>query len=163
MRIVYQVKRIVFLVGWLRNGNHPCVCKDIKVKDCIWWLLTFGYTHFISVKMNGFVVGFRISGGMELRVLSEEEICHVHVGIPGQTVNVTCNVGGPTHARYVYVYLPGTSRYLMLCEVQVFEFTGSYLSPEMFCEVWISRTLIVLLLKRYDLYMIIILCHEHPI
>ena len=63
---------------------------------------------------------------MELQVLSENEICHVHAGKPDPTVNVTCHVGGPTHARYIYLYLPGDDRKIMLCEVEVYEFTGWY-------------------------------------
>ena len=78
------------------------------------------------MRLAGFVIGFRTSGHMTSRDFTEDEICHVHSGSPGngQTVDIVCHVGGPTHARYVYVYLPGRDRYLTLCEVEVYEFTG---------------------------------------
>ena len=77
------------------------------------------------MRLDGFVVGFRTSGHMMSRDFTEDEICHVHSGSPGngQTVDIICHVGGPTHARYVYVYLPG-GPYLTLCEVEVYEFNG---------------------------------------
>ena len=86
-------------------------------------------SHFImflssSGFLRDFAVGFRLTGGIELRVLSETEICHIHFGKPDPVVNISCPVGGPTHARYVYVYLPGDDKKLMLCEVEVYEFTG---------------------------------------
>ena len=63
---------------------------------------------------------------MTSNVFLDEEVCHVHQGSPGpgETVEVMCLVGGPTHARYVYIYLPGDERVLTLCEVEVYEFTG---------------------------------------
>ena len=79
-----------------------------------------------AASSKDFVVGFRVFGGMELQVLSEKEICHVHAGTPTPNVTVACYVGGPTHARYVYIYLPGL-RTLLLCEVEVYEFTGWYI------------------------------------
>ena len=79
------------------------------------------------MRLAGFVVGFRTSNHMTSRDFTEDEICHVHSGSPGngQTLDIICYVGGPTHARYVYVYLPGgPTRYLTLCEVEVYEFSG---------------------------------------
>ena len=72
------------------------------------------------------MVGFRTSGDMTSRRFADDEICHVHAGSPGggETVDVVCYLGGPTHARYVYVYLPGYGRTLTLCEVEVYQFTG---------------------------------------
>ena len=63
---------------------------------------------------------------MKSDVFLDKEVCHVHQGShgPGETVVVICPVGGPTHARYVYIYLPGNQRVLTLCEVEVYEFTG---------------------------------------
>ena len=84
----------------------------------------FAISASYSGKLKDFVLGFRLSGGMELHVLSENEICHIHAGKPDPTVNITCHVGGPTHARYIYLYLPGDDRKIMLCEVEVYEFTG---------------------------------------
>ena len=80
-----------------------------------------GYTRLAE-----FVVGFRSEGDMTSRRFPDGEICHVHTGSPGngETVFVTCHPAGPTHARYVYIYLPGDDRVLTLCEVEVYEFTG---------------------------------------
>ena len=63
---------------------------------------------------------------MTLRNFTDGEICHVHTGSPGsgETVLATCHPAGPTHALYVYIYLPGENRILSLCEVEVYEFTG---------------------------------------
>ena len=85
------------------------------------------YMFFISLDAIGWVCGgFRTSGHITSRDFTEDEICHVHTGSPGngQIVDIVCHVRGPTHARYVYAYLPGRDRYLTLCEVEVYEFTG---------------------------------------
>ena len=79
-------------------------------------------------RLSGFILGFRSSGDMKSNVFLDEEICHVHQGHPGpgETVEVMCHVGGPTHARYVYIYLPGDERLITLCEVEVYAFTGMW-------------------------------------
>ena len=72
------------------------------------------------------MVGFRTSGDVTSRRFADGEICLVHDGSPsgGETVDVVCYLGGPTHACYVYVNLPGYGRTLTLCEVEVYQFTG---------------------------------------
>ena len=64
---------------------------------------------------------------MTLHEFPDIEICHIHAGTPGngEIITVMCYVGGPTHARSVYVYLPGDYRLLTLCEVEIYEFTGN--------------------------------------
>ena len=95
--------------------------------------------HFIGAhdRLNDFILGFRTSGDLISNVFLDEEVCHQHNGNPGpgKTVVITCSIGGPTHARYVYIYVPGDQRTLTLCEVQVYEFTGMLLEFDM----WSSK------------------------
>ena len=65
---------------------------------------------------------------MELKEFPDYEICYIHTGSPGygEALMMMCYIGGPTHARFVYVYLPGYDRILTLCEVEVYEFTGMF-------------------------------------
>ena len=84
------------------------------------------YFAVAALRLSGFILGFRTSGDMKSNVFLDEEVCHVHQGYPGpaETVEVICYAGGPTHARYVYIYLPGDERVITLCEVEVYAFTG---------------------------------------
>ena len=79
---------------------------------------------------------------MTSRRFTDGEICHVHTGSPdnGEIVLVTCQPAGPTHARYVYIYLPGEKRILSLCEVEVYEFTGKLCPRYIIATSYISKS-----------------------
>ena len=72
-------------------------------------------------RLTDFVLGFRKSGNVSSRMSPTTERCHTHKGYPGcgETVEITCQPGFPTHARYVYVLLPRAD-YLSICELEVY-------------------------------------------
>ena len=97
---------------------------------------------FTSVwkRLSGFVVGFRTLGDVMSHDFLDYEICHIHSGSlgNGQTADILCHVGGPTHARYVSIHQLGILQVLTLCEVEVFEFTGKKVLFIYFILNWIT-------------------------
>ena len=108
------------ILGWFSHENHG-LWYPVFHTNVIYLCCTV-----VHERLDGFILGFRTSGDMTSKLFLDEEVCYVHHGSPGpgETLVVTCPMGGPTHGRYVYIYLPGDDRVLSLCEVEVYEFAG---------------------------------------
>ena len=64
-----------------------------------------------------------MSGILASRGYANEEIVYTHPGNPigcGETLMITCHECTPAYARYVYVFIPGSQRVLMICELEVY-------------------------------------------
>ena len=129
--------RVGFVVSWFLTESS--VAKYTWLHKIVFfhvnhgWWYSISHADFIFIcwvgahkRLHSFILGFRKYGNITSDEFLDEEVCHVHHGSPGpgETVVVTCLTDGPTHARYIYIYLPGDGQILSLCEVEVYEFTG---------------------------------------
>ena len=87
------------------------------------WMICLKYFFPDCDYLDNFVVGFRTSGILTSREFTKEVIFYTHSGSPvgcGETLKVTCHECVNAYARFVFVWIPGPKRILMILEFEVY-------------------------------------------